>query len=90
MKFVFDPAKDAINRRKHRLGLADAAPVFLDENRMERFDGRDEHGEDRWVTRGIASGVVLEVAYTMRADDLIRLISARKADGHENAEYWTR
>ena len=78
------------SRAPRRLGLADAAPAFFDENRMERFDGRDAHGEDPWVTRGNASGVVLEVAYTMRGDDVIRLISAQKADGHEEAEYWPR
>jgi hypothetical protein len=48
-----------------------------------------EFGEDRWKTVGLVEPALLAVVYTLRGKDgnLIRLISARKADAHERAQY---
>jgi uncharacterized DUF497 family protein len=47
------------------------------------------HGEDRWITIGLVDVVLLVVVYTVRGKnaDIIRLISARKADSYERAQY---
>jgi uncharacterized protein len=63
--------------------------VFLDPNRIETFDGREDDGEDRWKTVGLVEPALLAVIYTVRGEDseVIRLLSARKADSHEQAQY---
>ena len=89
MDFEWDAKKAAINLRKHHVSFEVAARVFLDPNRIETFDGRDAYGEDRWKTVGLVEPALLAVVYTIRGNDgeVIRLISARKADAHECAQY---
>lgn len=89
MDFEWDADKAALNLRKHGVSFEDAARVFPDPNRIETFNGRDAYGEDRWKTVGLVEPVLLAVVYTVRGEDgdVIRLISARKADAHERAQY---
>lgn len=89
MDFEWDAGKAAVNLRKHHVRFEDAARVFLDSNRIETYDGRDAYGEDRWRTVGMVEPVLLAVVYTVRGKegDIIRLISARKADAHERTQY---
>ncbi len=89
MEFEWDAKKAATNLRKHQVSLEDAARIFLDPNRIETFDGRDAYGEDRWKTVGLVEPALLAVVFTIRGSDgeVIRLISARKADAHERAQY---
>ena len=57
---------------------------------VERLDDREEYGEERFVTVGLAEGhVVLFVAYTER-EERIRIISARRATQHEQDNYFQR
>ena len=83
------PAKADTNLRKHRVSFQDAALVFLDPQRIETCDDRANYGEDRWKTVGLVAPALLAVVYTVRGKggNLIRLISARKADAHERAQY---
>ena len=89
MEFEWDAKKATTNLRKHHVSFEDAARVFIDPNRIETFDGRDAYGEDRWKTVGLVEPALLAVVYTIRGNDseIIRLISARKADAHERAQY---
>ena len=64
--------------------------MFLDPNRIETFDGREDYGEDRWKTVGLVEPALLAVVYTVRSgedSEIIRVISARKADSYEQAQY---
>lgn len=63
--------------------------MFLDPNRIETFDGRDDYGEDRWKSVVLVESLLLVVVYTLRCIDgeTILLISARKADARERAQY---
>ena len=89
MELEWDPDKAQSNLGKHHVSFEVAARVFLDPNRIETFDGREDHGEDRWKTVGVVEPTLLAVVYTVRgeADAIIRLISARKADSYEQAQY---
>lgn len=89
MEFEWNRDKAETNPRKHRVSFDDATRVFLDPNRIETFDGREAYGEDRWKTVGFVEYALLAVVYTIRQknSDIIRLISARKADSHERAQY---
>ena len=87
LSFEWDEEKAALNRVKHGVPFDEAAGIFLDPRRIERHDGRETYGEDRFVTIGVTDGIELAVAYTVRADR-IRIISARRATRHEQVEYW--
>ena len=89
MDFEWNQKKAEANLQKHRVSFEDAAYVFLDPNRIETFDGREAYGEDRWITIGLVKPAILVVVYTVRDESgqVIRIISARKADAHERAKY---
>jgi uncharacterized DUF497 family protein len=89
MDFEWDADKAQANLGKHEVSVEEAARVFLDPNRIETFDGREAYGEDRWRTVGLVKPALLVVVSTIRGEDneVIRLISARKADRYEQAQY---
>ena len=89
MEFEWDSNKAHSTLRKHGVSFEDATRVFLDPHRIETFDDRETYGEDRWKTVGLVGPALLAVVYTVRDKDgnLIRLISARKADAHERTQY---
>jgi uncharacterized DUF497 family protein len=88
MELEWDADKAAGNLNKHGVSFEDAALVFYDAGRIEAYDGREDYGEDRWVTLGLAYSTVLYVAYTVRHEETIRLISARKANADERKQYF--
>ena len=83
--FEWDETKNDINRRKHKIDFEDAAKVFADEDRIERFDADHSSEEDRWLTIGKVREILF-VVYTERGD-ITRLITARKATAAERREY---
>jgi hypothetical protein len=50
-------------------------------------DDREEYGEDRWIGIGLLRAFVVVVVYVERDEDVVRVISLRKALSHERAEY---
>lgn len=90
IRFEWDEAKAASNLAKHRVRFETAARVFADPFLLTEQD-RIEHGEHRWQTIGMIDGhLVLLVAHTVGEDDgteIIRIISARKADPKERKRY---
>jgi uncharacterized DUF497 family protein len=86
--FEWDEAKAHANLRKHHVSFELAARVFFDPLALS-FQDRIENGEYRWQTLGMVEGcLVLLVAHAMRHDEndeIIRIISARKADKKEGA-----
>jgi uncharacterized DUF497 family protein len=89
LRFSWDAAKAEVNRRKHGVSFELAARVFLDVNRIEQYDDRADYGEDRWLTIGTVRAVILAVVYTVRDEEgeVIRLISARRANAEEERAY---
>jgi uncharacterized DUF497 family protein len=88
-EFEWDPAKARRNLRVHGVSFPAASGVFLDPDRIEDADTREEYDEDRYVTIGFASQVFLAVVFTLRGKR-IRLISARKANRNEEEDYRNR
>ena len=90
MKFEWDEVKNQSNQRKHKVSFELAAKVFEDPLHIAKFD-RILDNEERWHTLGRAMGIVLLlVVHTYRLHDgeeVIRIISARKATSHERREY---
>ena len=61
--------------------------AFHDRFGVERFDDREDYGEERINLLGMCEGVILHVTYTERVDR-IRIISARRAARHEQDDYY--
>jgi uncharacterized protein len=87
MNLEWDAEKARSNLQKHGITFEDAALVFYDPARIEAYDGRADYGEDRWATIGLAYNAVLYVVYTVRSEDTLRVISARKANRNEQQHY---
>ena len=86
MDYEWDPSKAATNLQKHGVSFADAVSVFSDEFALTAADDFAE--EERFVTLGTdAFGRLLVVIYTWRAEQIIRIISARKATRQERTQY---
>ena len=90
IRFEWDENKNRINKVKHKITFEEASTVFYDENALLIPD--PEHsspGEERFVILGISSSLnLLVVCHCYRgADETIRLISARKANRNEAAQY---
>jgi uncharacterized DUF497 family protein len=54
---------------------------------VERIDDREDYGEERIQLVGMCEGVLLHVTYTERGER-IRIISARRAERHEQDDYY--
>jgi uncharacterized DUF497 family protein len=89
-RFEWDPAKAWSNQRKHGISFAVAQHIFGDPDAFSEPD-RIEGGEWRWQTLGVVDGVfLLLVAHTVQndgPDEVIRIISARRADRKERKRY---
>jgi uncharacterized protein len=84
--YEWDPEKAASNLRKHGVSFADAVAVFADEFALSIEDTFPD--EERFIVLGLdAFGQLLIVVYTWRAEERIRIISARKATRQERAQY---
>ncbi|WP_330168910.1 BrnT family toxin [Bartonella grahamii] len=91
IRFEWDETKAKNNLRKHHVSFELAARVFADPFAMVRQD-RIENGEYRWQTLGLVDGfLLLLVAYTVHDDkdgiEVIRIISARRANSKERKRY---
>lgn len=84
--YEWDPDKAETNLKKHGVDFADAVAVFEDEMAIA-IEDHDEF-EERYVTLGAdAFGHILVVVFTYLEDDVIRVISARKATKKERTWY---
>ena len=94
MKFEWDPQKEQLNVRKHRVSFEEACYVFVDKNALSLFDGKHSKNEDRWVTMGRdPAGRLLVLVHTYRTagkEEIVRIISARRATMRERKQYRER
>jgi len=87
MKIEFDPKKAASNLKKHGVSFEEAATCLLDPLALVR-DDPDAANEIRLVLLGMShAGRLLTVCYTLRDEEVIRLISARKSTKKEEKYY---
>lgn len=87
MDVEWDSDKASSNLKKHGIGFEEATSALLDPLALAQEDP-DSEQEARWILIGMsAKGRLLTVVYTLRNDERIRLISARKATRKEAAHY---
>ncbi len=88
MQFEWDRRKADSNRAKHGVSFDEASTVF-DDPLACIFDDKDHSvEEEREIIIGNSIlGQLLVISFTERLDDVIRIISARKATKIERQEY---
>ena len=88
-KYIWDPDKDAINIKKHGVSFAEAETVFDDVNALYKPDIEHSINEERFIIIGYSSELrLLIVCHCYKEnDEIVRIISARKASNSERKEY---
>ena len=86
MKFIWDRRKNKANIKKYELDFADAYKVF-ESPMLVGLDDREEYGEDRWIGIGLMESRVVVIVCTEPEDDIVRIISFRKATTDEGEKY---
>jgi len=90
VRFEWDADKAASNLRKHGVSFQTALRAFADPLALMEQD-RVEGGERRWRTVGLVEGwLLLVVAHTVWDEvdgEVIRIISARRAQPRERRRY---
>jgi len=82
--FEWDPNKDRINREKHGLSFDEVKELFTgDTDYLEIYDEEHSDEEDRFIAIGPTRAGVVVVIYTEREENVIRIVSARKATKKE-------
>jgi uncharacterized DUF497 family protein len=88
VQYEWDDRKATSNLRDHGVDFTDAIAALEDPNRLEDIDMRFTYAEERVQVIGVAQGRVLFVVVTMRNDEVCHIISARKAERHEQDRYY--
>jgi len=87
LEFEWNEDKAAFNWLAHGLEFDEAIKVFQDPFAVERLDTREDYGEERINLIGMCDAVLIHVTYTERGER-IRIISARRAEKHEQDDYY--
>jgi uncharacterized DUF497 family protein len=86
MQFEWDEAKNTENIRKHKIDFADVPEIF-DGPMLIELDQHADYGEDRWIRIGFLQNGVAVIVWTERQENMIRIISARKANRYERQRF---
>jgi uncharacterized protein len=90
IRFEWHEAKSRSNKKKHGIDF-ETARLVLDDPHCISFVERVSDGEERWHAIGsIENIIVIVVVHTYReevSDEVIRIISARRATRHEKGLY---
>lgn len=91
MRFEWNEDKADANRRKHGVTFEEACKVFGDPLHLSLLDRSFSYYEERWVTLGQTAGeglvLVAHLYFDDDADEVIRVISARRATMSERKRY---
>ncbi len=89
IRFLWDKRKNASNKKKHGISFEEAETVFYDENARLIHDPDHSDDEDRFILLGISFklNILVVVHCYKRDDEIIRIISARRATKNESKQY---
>ena len=91
MKYEWDSNKNDINKKKHGISFEEAKQIFDDPLHIAILDKRFNYFEERWIAIGKTISNQVVVAANLYFDDdgeeVIRIISARRATSHERRQY---
>ena len=89
LSFEWDDKKNKLNIAKHHVSFDEAQTVFFDPNARIIDDPEHSELEERFIILGLSKSPKLLVAcHCYRtADEVIRIISARRATSNEAKQY---
>jgi len=91
MKFEWNETKNRLNQEKHGISFEEAKEVFDDALQISKLDHRFNYFEERWITLGATKKEKLLVAtnlfFSEEGEEIIRIISARRANKNERKIY---
>ena len=88
LKFTWDDAKNLSNQQKHNVDFDEAKTVFQDDYARLIFDPDHSETEDRFILLGLSARLrLLIVCHCYREGEVIRIISARRANKSEQRQY---
>ena len=89
MKFIWDENKNQLNIKDHKVSFQEAETVFYDPNAKIIHDPEHSSEENRFIILGKSKSLkLLVVCHCYKEDDeIIRIISARKATKNETNDY---
>ena len=89
MKIIWDEKKNRDNILKHKISFEEAQTVFYDPDAKIIADPDHSNEEDRFIILGLSKMLnLLVVCHCYREnDEIIRIISARKATKNESKQY---
>ncbi len=91
MKFEWSETKNKLNIQSHQVDFEEAKAVFNDPLHISRLDHRFDYFEERWITLGTTDKqkilVVANLFFDDNGEEIIRIISARKANSKERLFY---
>lgn len=91
IEFEWNARKATANLKKHGVAFKEAQSAFFDEFARVYFDPDHSGEEDRFLLLGTSyklNTVIVSHCYR-ESEGRIRIMSARKADQSEEAEYWS-
>lgn len=86
VRFEWDEAKRKSNIAKHGIVFLDVPEVFTN-LMLVGTDTRKDYGEIRKIGFGFTHARLMVIAFTEREPDVIRIVSARKANTREKVHY---
>jgi uncharacterized protein len=91
LRVEWDERKNRLNRRLHGVTFEEAKTAFADENGLLIDDPEHSTAEERFILLGLSADPrLLVVCHCYRRDgDVIRIISARRANRKERGIYAT-
>jgi uncharacterized DUF497 family protein len=87
MRFEWDEEKRLTNIRKHGIDFLDAIQIF-DGYTVTIEDTRFDYGETRYLTLGMMHSLIVILMVHTDEENVMRIISARKAERHETRRYF--
>ena len=87
LQFEWNDKKARLNKRKHKLTFEEASTIFGDPLSITISGTVHSFGEDRFITIGTSINNKLIVVVHAGRDDIVRIISARKATQNEKRHY---
>jgi uncharacterized DUF497 family protein len=78
--------KNETNIRKRGIDFNDIPEIF-DGPMIINIDDRIDYNEERYIGIGVLRNIIVVVVFVEKGDDVIRIISARKANKHESKNF---
>ena len=86
VQFEWDEKKNEVNLRTHGIDFNHIPEIFNGPT-VINIDDRCPYDEERYIGIGFLRNIIAVVAFVEKEEDVIRIISARKANKHESKSF---